>query len=146
MDEKILDHPERPGHGDYSQRIWSHRLNTMDYLINLILIGIVALGGLAGLIDKGGLFISLIALFGLGVYQLGRGLIGAIRGNRDKLRYLLSALAFITGSVLIGYLLEGRGIDDQLGFILFFAVLLVSFAGACYYTLLCYRAKQHTAL
>ena len=117
-------------------------VNTIDFGINVFLLSIAALIGLGGLVERGIIIYLLLWNLVLGGYQLLSALVGALRGNRKKLYYLVAAIAylFILYATVTG--LDGLINGDNETFFAGVFLIMLPLGGAVYYTLLCRDSKN----
>lgn len=114
----------------------------LDFGVNVVLLFLFVLGGLAAIFDTGMIMLMMICAFFLGCYQLLSGLIGSLRGNREKLIYFVAAIAYL--AILSGvYMYANTGLGESFEVVIAVTgLVLIPMAFACYYTKLCYDALK----
>ena len=118
-------------------------MNRLDYGFNLFLLAIACLLGLASLIENDLLIYLGLWNLGLGLYQLISAIVGSLRGNAHKRRYLIVAITYLILLWLGGSTGLSNSFPENLEpiFLVFFIIVL-PLIGAAYYTYLCYEAKN----
>ena len=116
--------------------------SSLDYAVNVFLLLIVGLFATGALFERGAFMYLLLWNLVLGAYQLLSALVGAVRGNRKKLYYLVAAIAYLFFLYSMATVFSsGISGTNELVFWSVFVVAL-PLAGAVYYTILCREAKN----
>lgn len=144
-DKNILDAPltapqqSQKNESDYTAA------NSLDFGVNVFLMGMAGLFAAGILIHRGAFLYLLLWNLILGSYQLLSALVGAVRGNRKKLYYLVAAIAYLLMFFSLVTVFDSSitGTNEQIFFGVF--IILLPLIGATYYTFLCWEAKNQNS-
>lgn len=143
--KEILDAPLRAPQTSLNAGPDYSAASALDYHLNQFLLIVAGLIALGAFFEPGGaLFILLLWNLVVGGYQLLSALVGAIRGNRKKLYYLVAAIAYLVVlfSIITVFDPNINGQNEMIFAVIFLVALPLS--GAVYFTLLCREAKNRS--
>lgn len=140
-EENILDAPMATQQKVYTGPDYSVS-NSLDFIFNAFLLGVAGLIAISILVESGAFVYLMLWNLVLGAYQLLSALVGALRGNRKKLYYLVAALGYLVLLYTIGTEFDAGLTGDNEMYFWGLTVVALPLAGAVYYTFLCWQAKN----
>lgn len=123
---------------------YNKKLGIIDISIQGMIVVAIIISALAALTEDFAIFFILVLQFFLGIYQISSAIIGAAKGRKWKMYYLIIAVIYIIlGGVTAGLLSETRWNSDMaFGFLIFLGVVLPLIMGLTYFILTCLEFKN----